>query len=101
MKSSWTLVCFGLLVCSFILIQPIPTQFIPERHDSEPSPTQSIPRTPTQDIGDNKSFWAVETDLNEVYIVDAHLLAIGDLCYIYFDDLAISIIGEEEANARA
>jgi hypothetical protein len=36
-----------------------------------------------------------------MYIVDAHLLAIGDLCYIYFDDLAIAIIGEETANTRA
>lgn len=101
MKSSWTLLCFGLLVCSFILIQPIPTHFIPERHDSEPSPTQSIPRTLTQDIGDNKSFWAIDFDADEFYIVDAHLFAIGNLCYIYFDDLVISIIGEEEANVRA
>jgi len=37
----------------------------------------------------------------ERYIVEAHLLAIGDHCYIYFDDLAISIIGQQEANARA
>jgi hypothetical protein len=37
----------------------------------------------------------------EHYIADAYLLAIGDLCYIYFEDLVISIIGEEEADARA
>jgi hypothetical protein len=54
-----------------------------------------------QDIGDNRSFWALDFDTMECYIVDAHLLAIGDHCYIYFDDLAISIIGGVEANARA
>ncbi|MFW9793018.1 MAG: hypothetical protein ACFFEE_01850, partial [Candidatus Thorarchaeota archaeon] len=47
------------------------------------------------------SFWALNFDSMEHYIVDAHLLAIGDLCYIYFDDLAISIIGEAEATSRA
>jgi hypothetical protein len=36
-----------------------------------------------------------------MYIVDAHLLAIGDLCYVYFDDLAIAIIGEGPASTRA
>ena len=36
-----------------------------------------------------------------MYIVDAYLLAIGDHCYVYFEDLVISIIGEQEANARA
>jgi hypothetical protein len=60
-----------------------------------------MPAAPAQEIGDNRSFWALDFHTMEHYIVDAHLLAIGDHCYIYFDDLAISIIGEMEANARA
>ena len=101
MKSSWTLLCFGLLVCSFLLIQPIPAHPDLEKRDSIPTPTSPTCRTPTQDIGDNRSFWALNFNSMECYIVDAHLLAIGDHCYIYFDDLAISIIGGVEANARA
>jgi hypothetical protein len=66
-----------------------------------PTPPQSIFQIPAQEIGDNRSFWALDLDAMEHYIVDAHLLAIGNLCYIYFDDLVISIIGEAEANARA
>jgi hypothetical protein len=58
-------------------------------------------QTRAQEIGDNRSFWAYDFDAAEIYIVDAHLLAIGDHCYIYFDDLAIAIIGEETANTRA
>jgi len=58
-------------------------------------------QTPAQEIGDNRSFWALNLDTMERYVVDAYLLAIGNLCYIYFDDLVISIIGEEEANTRA
>jgi hypothetical protein len=91
--------CFGLLVCSIILTQPTLTQTIPKRNI--PTSPLTIPTTPVQDIGDNRSFWALDFDTMEPYIVDAHLLAIGDHCYIYFDDLAISIIGENEASARA
>ncbi|NHJ14205.1 MAG: hypothetical protein EAX95_11045 [Candidatus Thorarchaeota archaeon] len=46
-------------------------------------------------------FWAVNFDTDEYYQVNAYLLAIGDHCYIFFDDLVISIIGEEEATNRA
>ncbi|MHA2190382.1 MAG: hypothetical protein ACXAB9_04800, partial [Candidatus Thorarchaeota archaeon] len=66
-----------------------------------PTPPLSIFQIPAKEIGDNRSFWALDLDAMEHYIVDAHLLAIGNLCYIYFDDLVISIIGEAEANARA
>jgi hypothetical protein len=57
--------------------------------------------TTAQDIGDNRSFWAYDFDTQELYIADAYLLAIGDHCYVYFEDLVISIIGQQEANARA
>ncbi|MEE9540891.1 MAG: hypothetical protein V3V85_05295, partial [Candidatus Thorarchaeota archaeon] len=56
---------------------------------------------PAQEIGDNRSFWALNLDTMERYVADAYLLAIGNHCYIYIEDLVISIIGEEEANARA
>jgi hypothetical protein len=60
-----------------------------------------MPQIPAQDIGDSRSFWAVDFDADEFYMVDAYLIAIGNHCYIYFDDLVISIIGEAEANSRA
>ncbi len=58
-------------------------------------------QTPAQEIGDTRLFWALNFDTSEHYLVNACLLAIGDRCYIFFDDLAISIIGEEEATDRA
>ncbi|MHA2264491.1 MAG: hypothetical protein ACXAEN_19020, partial [Candidatus Thorarchaeota archaeon] len=106
MNSSWTLLCLGLISFSFAFIQPIPARCDLNQNYLMPTPPQSIFQIPAQDIGDNRfgdnrSFWALNLDTMEYYVVDAYLLAIGNLCYIYFEDLVISIIGEEEANARA
>ncbi|MFX1544453.1 MAG: hypothetical protein ACFFCR_15705, partial [Promethearchaeota archaeon] len=101
MHSSRHVLCFCLLAISLVLVQPVSAPHDLEQNDSTPASSQ--PRIPdqAQEIGDTKSFWAYNFDTEEMYIVDAHLLAIGDLCYIYFDDLAIAIIGEETANTRA
>jgi len=101
MNSSWTLLCFGLIAFSFVFFQPIPARCVLDQNSSVSTPAQSMLQTPAQEIGDNRSFWALNLDTMERYVVDAYLLAIGNLCYIYFDDLVISIIGEEEANTRA
>ena len=101
MKSPWAVLCFGLIVVSLAIAQPIPVQFNLDQDGSAPFRTQLMAAAPAQEIGDNRSFWALDFHTMEHYIVDAHLLAIGDHCYIYFDELAISIIGEMEANARA
>ncbi|MHA2302520.1 MAG: hypothetical protein ACXACD_16345, partial [Candidatus Thorarchaeota archaeon] len=101
MKSSSTLLCLGLFAFSLVFIQPIPARFDLDQNYLMPTPPQSIIQIPAQDIGDNRSFWALNLDTMEHYVVDAYLLSIGNLCYIYFDDLVLSIIGEEEANARA
>ncbi|MGY5865627.1 MAG: hypothetical protein RTV41_13575 [Candidatus Thorarchaeota archaeon] len=101
MKSSWALLCLGIIAFSLAFIQPIPALYNFVQNDSVSTPVQSILQTPAQEVGDNKSFWALNLDTMEPYVADAYLLAIGDLCYIYFEDLVISIIGEEETNARA
>jgi len=101
MYSSWTLPCVCLIAISLALVQPIPAHYHLDQNDVASARTHCKLPTQAQEIGDNRSFWAVDTDADELYIVDAYLLAIGNLCYIYFEDLAISIIGEEEANARA
>ncbi len=101
MNSSWTLLCLGLIAFSFVFIQPVPVHNNFDQNDSVSIPTQPMLQTPAQEIGDNRSFWALNLDTMEHYVADAYLLAIGNHCYIYIEDLVISIIGEEEANARA
>ncbi|MFX0045859.1 MAG: hypothetical protein ACFE8Z_08430 [Candidatus Hermodarchaeota archaeon] len=101
MKSPWAVLCFGLIAISLAIAQPIPVQFNLDQDGSASLRSQLMPTAQAHEIGDSRSFWAIDFDADELYIVDAHLLAIGNLCYIYFDDLVISIIGEEEANARA
>jgi hypothetical protein len=101
MKVSWTFLCLSLIV--FSLYHMVPIQTLRHSNYDAPvsAPTESTIRTRTQETDDSRSFWALNFHTMEPYIVDAHLLAIGDHCYIYFDDLAISIIGEVEATARA
>ncbi|MGY5873952.1 MAG: hypothetical protein RTV72_17020, partial [Candidatus Thorarchaeota archaeon] len=101
MNSSWTLLCLGLIAFSFAFIQPVPVLNNFDQNDSVSTPTQPMLQTPAQEIGDNRSFWALNLDTMEYYVADAFLLAIGNHCYIYIEDLVISIIGEEEANSRA
>ncbi|MFX1415758.1 MAG: hypothetical protein ACFFC0_03050 [Promethearchaeota archaeon] len=101
MNSRRTILCFGLIAISLAIIQPIPVQFNLVQDSSASVRTQRTLPVPAQEIGDNRSFWAIDYDADEFYVLDAHLLAIGNLCYIYFDDLVISIIGEDEANTRA
>ncbi len=101
MKTSWTLLCLGLISLSLALIQPFPLYTILNQDTLLQNPTESLQMTTAQEVGDTGSFWALNLDTMEHYIVDAHLFAIGDYCYIYFDDLATAIIGETEASARA
>ncbi|MHA2210088.1 MAG: hypothetical protein ACXABV_13065, partial [Candidatus Thorarchaeota archaeon] len=101
MHSSRTALCFCLLAISLVLVQPIPAHYDLDQNNTTSALLKSKVQTHAQEIGDNRSFWAYNFDTEEIYIVDAHLLAIGDHCYIYFDDLAIAIIGEETANTRA
>ncbi|MFX0108717.1 MAG: hypothetical protein ACFE7R_10555, partial [Candidatus Hodarchaeota archaeon] len=101
MNSLWTVLCLGLIAISLTSIHSIPVHCNLDPVDSVAVCAQRTLPAPAQEIGDYRSFWAVDTDADEYYVVDACLLAIGNLCYIYFDDLVISIIGEEEANSRA
>jgi hypothetical protein len=82
-------------------IQPLAVTTNLHQTPSVQVPRQPIELTPAYEIGDNRLFWAWNFDTSENYLVNACLLAIGDCCYIFFDDLAISIIGEEEAADRA
>ena len=86
---------------SLVLIQPIPVFNDFSQYTIVPPKTSQISHTPAHEVGDTKSFWAYDFDTDEFYIADAYLLAIGDYCYIYFEDLVISIIGQQEANDRA
>ena len=101
MKSSWVLLFLGLLLFSVPHTQPFSSFILPDESISGQAPPSYLQTLTAYEIGDNRSFWAVDFDADEFYIVDAHLLAIGDHCYIYFDDLATSIIGEGEAQVRA
>jgi len=82
-------------------MQPIPFAYDFNQHTLVSPQNRQMFHTPTYEVGDTKSFWAVDYDAEEFYVVDAYLLAIGDHCYIYFEDLVISIIGQQEANNRA
>jgi hypothetical protein len=101
MKKSWTLLCLAIISISLTLVQPILLFTMLNEKTPGQSQTESKHMTIEQKVGDNRSFWALNLDTMQHYIVDAHLLAIGEHCYIYFDDLATSIIGQAEANARA
>jgi len=101
MKTRWALLFLGIISVSLVLAQPLTFSTPSVMNTSVQAPTALLQMKTAQEVGDTRSFWALNFDTMECYIVDAHLLAIGDHCYIYFDDLAISIIGEPEANARA
>ncbi len=87
----------------FTLALILPSQTLEDfdQNASVATPARQMLHTPAQEVGDTKSFWAVDYDAEEYYTADAYLLAIGVHCYIYFEDLVISIIGQEEADARA
>ena len=80
-----------------ITVEPdgIPSRTLP----ASAEPVAQAPKA--HDIGDFRWFWAVDYDEDVYYQADAYLLAIGEYCYIYFEDLVISILGEEEASERA
>ena len=101
MKSSWTLLCLCLMIFSLVII--LPNQALDGFNKNAPVliSTKLQIRTPAQEVGDTKSFWAVDYDEDEYYQANAYLLAIGDHCYIYIEDLVISLLGQDEANARA
>ena len=101
MHASRTTLCICLLAISLALVQPIPADCdFDDTNVGSALPLSKV-QTRAQEIGDNRSFWAYDFDAEEIYIVDAHLLAIGEHCYIYFDDLAVAIIGQQTANTRA
>ncbi|MGY5854915.1 MAG: hypothetical protein RTU92_15205, partial [Candidatus Thorarchaeota archaeon] len=101
MNSSWILLCFGLIAISQALVLPIPAHCDFDQNNSVSAHTQWKLPTPAQEIGDNRSFWAVDFDEDVWYLVDAYLLAIENHCYIYIEDSVIAILGEEEATDRA
>ncbi|MFW9809686.1 MAG: hypothetical protein ACFFE6_09925 [Candidatus Thorarchaeota archaeon] len=101
MKSSWALFCLAIISVCFVLAQPLTFFTTHVKDTTVQSPSKSLQMMPAQEVGDTRSFWALDFNTMEHYIVDTHLLAIGDLCYVYFDDLAISIIGQTEATGRA
>ena len=101
MKFSWILQCFSLIAITLAPIQIIPTLYDFDPIDQETDYTKLDLPVPSQDIGDNRSFWAVDYDEDVYYVIDAYLLAIGNYCYIYIEDSVITILGEEEAADRA
>jgi len=101
MRPSWSVFCIVLIAVSLTLVQPIPASNDVGQIDSVSSPNRRKPPTPAQEIGEFRSFWAVDYDQDVWYLLEAYLLAIGNYCYIYIDDLVIDIIGEEEATNRA
>jgi len=101
MKSSLTLCCLYLMLFTLALVLPNQALNDFNQNTQVSTPTRQMFQTPAQEVGDTKSFWAVDYDEDEYYTAYAYLLAIGDHCYIYFEDLVISILGQEEANARA
>jgi hypothetical protein len=101
MKSSWVLLCLGLILFSFSLAQPLSLFISPDESTSKQALSISLQTLTVHEVGDTRSFWAVDFDAGTHYIVDAHLFAIGEHCYIYFDDLATAIIGEGAASSRA
>jgi len=101
MNSSWTLLCFSLIAISLALVQPIPAHCDFDQNDSVSAHTQWKLPAPAQDVGNNRSFWAIDYDQDVWYLIDAYLLAIGSHCYIYIDNLVIDILGEQEAMDRA
>ena len=101
MKTFWTLLTLSIISVSLVLAQPLSLYIFSIENTSIHTPHKSLQITTAQDVGDARSFWALNFDTMEPYMVDAHLLAIGDHCYIYFDDLAVSIIGETVATTRA
>ncbi len=51
-------------------------------------------------VGSIRTFWTLNHSSLEHYQVDAELLAIGNHCYIYMEDVAIDFLGESVAIAR-
>ncbi len=101
MNSSRTVLCISLIAVSLVLIQPIPTHYDLNQNGSLSDYEQRSFPTPAQEIGSIRSFWTLDYDEDVYYLLDAYLLAIGNYCYVYIDDLVIDIIGEEEASDRA
>ena len=101
-NSKWATLCVGLFVAGLVTMCPIrvePRGFILETMPTAGEPGAQAPEA--HDVGDYRWFWAVDYDEDVYYQADAYLLAIGEYCYIYFEDLVISILGEEEASERA
>jgi hypothetical protein len=101
MRFSWPVFCIVLIALSLVPVQPIPTSTNLCETDNVSSPNRTNLPKPAQEIGEIRSFWTVDYDQDIWYLLDAYLLAIGNHCYIYMDDLVIDIIGQEEANNRA
>jgi len=92
MKTRGALLFLGIISASLVLAQPLTISMAFVMNTSFHTPTESQQMPTAQEVGDNRSFWALNFDTMERYIVEAHLLAIGDHCYIYFNDLPISIL---------
>ncbi len=99
MRSSRAFLCLGLIALLLFIVQPIPIHN--NHYSSAPNHAESNLPSPAQTIWDNRSFWAVDYDLDVYYIIDSYLLAFGNHCYIYFEDSVITALGVSESIDRA
>ncbi|MFW9909295.1 MAG: hypothetical protein ACFFEF_12030 [Candidatus Thorarchaeota archaeon] len=101
MKSIPLLFCLSLIIITTVIIRPISPATIAHQDGLEITNSDLMVQTPAQEIGHTRSFWAVDYDRDVYYIIDAKLYAVGNHCYIYFENSVVSRVGEEETNGRA
>ena len=95
-----TILCLGLIALGLTIIQPTSSSFEIPHSQSQSSSSPNI-MISEQEVGDNRSFWAYDFELNEYYLVNASLLAIGVYSLVYIEDCLISSLGETESINRA
>ena len=93
-------VCLGLIAVSFNFLQQILVSCNAyEEQNRFLEPLETIYAT-SQEIGENRSFWTFDFSSNTFYELQAILCAIGEYCYFYMEDRAVSQLGETEARDR-
>jgi hypothetical protein len=68
---------------------------------SEDNSYRNRNRISQPDVGSIRSFWSKNHTSNTYYQVGAELLAIGNYCYIYMEDVAIDFLGDAVALERS
>ncbi|MFW9870902.1 MAG: hypothetical protein ACFFEL_14830 [Candidatus Thorarchaeota archaeon] len=96
-RSVQRILCLCVLFLTLSLLQPLSQ--LPLGSFETPSPSPNTFKL-AQDVGDTRSFWTFDFDIEAYYEIDATLLAIGEHCLIYFQDSLISQLSEEEASSR-